>query len=115
MMNRQIYAIAIAAMTIGLSPVWAQEPAQKAGEMETMPAMDHGKMGHGSMPGADQDGKSGTAQDMGQDMGGMGHGSMQGGSPPPDARDPHAYSGGNDPGALRTIMAERNADRSVSK
>lgn len=27
-------------------------------------------------------------------MPGMDHGSMQGGSPPPDARDPHAYSGG---------------------
>ena len=26
-------------------------------------------------------------------MPGMDHGSMQGGSPPPDARDPHAYSG----------------------
>jgi copper resistance protein B len=31
---------------------------------------------------------------------GMDHGSMQGGSPPPDARDPHAYSGGYDLGPL---------------
>jgi copper resistance protein B len=30
-----------------------------------------------------------------QTMPGMDHGSMQGGSPPPDARDPHAYSGGH--------------------
>jgi copper resistance protein B len=31
----------------------------------------------------------------------MDHGSMQGGSPPPDARDPHAYSGGYTRGPLR--------------
>jgi len=106
MTNKQMYAIAFAAMAIGLSPVWAQEPAQKAGEMETMPGMDHGKMDHGSVPGADQDGKSGTAQGMGQDAGnmnhagGMDHGSMQGGSAPPDARDPHGYSGGYDFGPI---------------
>src|SRR4030065_372308 len=29
-----------------------------------------------------------------QTMPGMDHGAMQGGSPPPDARDPHAYSDG---------------------
>jgi copper resistance protein B len=45
-----------------------------------MPGMDHGQMNHGAMPGMDQ--------------GGMDHGSMQGGAAPPDARDPHAYSGG---------------------
>ncbi|MBI3777641.1 MAG: copper resistance protein B [Gammaproteobacteria bacterium] len=93
-----LHAIALAAMTIGLSPVWAQEPAQQACEMDAMPGMDHGKMDHGSMPGA--------AQDAGQDMndmnhaGGMDHGSMQGGSAPPDARDPHAYSGGYDFGPI---------------
>ncbi len=97
-MRRRIYAVVFALMTIGLSPVWAQEPAQQAGEMDVMPGMDHGKMDHGPMPGA--------AQDAGQDMndmnhaGGMGHGSMQGGSPPPDARDPHAYSGGYDFGPI---------------
>lgn len=36
------------------------------------------------------------------DMGGMDHGSMsmQGGTAPPDARDPHAYSGGEDFGPI---------------
>ncbi len=68
MTNRQMCAIALAAMAIGGSPVWAQESAPQAGEVETMPAMDHG--------------------------------SMQGGSPPPDARDPHAYSGGYDFGPI---------------
>ncbi len=32
---------------------------------------------------------------------GMDHGSMQGGSPPPDARDPHAYAEGHDFGPLK--------------
>jgi copper resistance protein B len=107
MTNKRAYTIAFTAMIIGMSSVWAQEPAQKAGEMESMPGMDHSKMDHGSVPGADQDGKSGTAQGMGQDMsnmnhdgGGMDHGSMQGGSAPPDARDPHAYSGGQDFGPI---------------
>jgi copper resistance protein B len=93
MMNKQMYAIALAAMAIGLSPVWAQEPAaQKTGEMEAMPGMDHSQMDHGAM--------SGSAPDAGHDMGGMDHGSMQGGSAPPDARDPHAYSGGQDFGPI---------------
>lgn len=92
MINKKLYAIAFAAMTIGWSPVWAQEPAQKAGEMEAMPGMDHSQMDHGS--------PSGSAPDAGHDMGGMDHGSMQGGSAPPDARDPHAYSGGQDFGPI---------------
>ncbi len=95
MMNKQMYAIALAAMAIGLSPVWAQAPAQKVGEMESMPGMDHSQMDHGS--------PSGSAQDTGHDMNrgsGMDHGSMQGGSAPPDARDPHAYSGGYDFGPI---------------
>lgn len=33
----------------------------------------------------------------------MDHGSMQGGSPPPDARDPHAYSGGHTFGPDRQL------------
>ena len=92
MKNKQMHVIALAAMAIGLLPVWAQEPAQKAGEMEAMPGMDHSQMDHGAM--------SGSAQDAGHDMGGMDHGSMQGGSAPPDARDPHAYSGGQDFGPI---------------
>mgnify|MGYP001579189728 CR=1 FL=1 len=118
MMNKRVVMIAFAAMAIGLSPVWAQEPAapaKNAGEMGAMPGMDHSQMNHGSMPGADQDGKSGTTQDMGHDMsnmnqgGGMDHGSMQGGSAPPDARDPHAYSGGYDFGPLKLRLADERS------
>ncbi|WP_227817142.1 copper resistance protein B [Nitrogeniibacter aestuarii] len=51
-------------------------------------SMDHGSMDHGSM---DQQAEDGMDHDS---MEGMDHGQMQGGSPPADARDPHAYSGG---------------------
>ena len=47
-----------------------EAPAAKG----SMQDMDHSKMDHGKMD----------------------HGNMQGGSAPPDARDPHAYSGGYD-------------------
>lgn len=109
MRNKQMHVIALAAMAIGLLPVWAQEPAQKAGEMEAMPGMDHSdvqgrtSVAQDRMSGAtqmDHGAMSGSAQDAGHDMGGMDHGSMQGGSAPPDARDPHAYSGGQDFGPI---------------
>ena len=43
------------------------------------------------------------AQDAGMDME---MGRMQGGSPPPDARDPHAYSGGQDFGPMKLELAD---------
>ena len=79
----------IAFMIAGLShfPVWAQDP----------PAEDP-HAGHSMTPsptaptnsGGD-DSAAGEGTDAGMDMR-----PMQGGSPPPDARDPHAYSGGQD-------------------
>jgi copper resistance protein B len=44
---------------------------------------------------------SARAQDSVMDMG-----PMQGGSPPPDARDPHAYAGGQDFGPLKLELAD---------
>lgn len=43
-------------------------------------------------------------------LGATDHGSMQGGSPPPDARDPHAYSGGQ---AFPADRHHMHADQSV--
>lgn len=82
MINSKLVFITAVAV-FGMSGAWAQEPAAPA-----MPEMDHSQMDHGSKP------ESESASDIDHDMGGMDHGSMQGGSPPPDARDPHAYSGG---------------------
>lgn len=84
--HKRTILIALGALAIGLSPAWAQQP----GATGTMPGMDHSqmdhsKMGHGGAP-APKEGAGGMMS--------MDHGSMQGGDPPPDARDPHAYSGG---------------------
>lgn len=81
----------------------AQTPPKAGGGKEMMPGMDHGGMSReatpamaGSMPGMKHDAPSGDASTPRQDMSGMDHGAMkmQGGSAPPDARDPHAWSGG---------------------
>lgn len=84
-MNKRVVAIFLGVLAVGLSPAWAQEPAPKP---DAMPAMDHSKMGHGG----------GMRMD---------HGSMQGGDPPPDARDPHAYSGGYARGPLKLADEDR--------
>ncbi|MGZ8162216.1 MAG: copper resistance protein B [Methylobacter sp.] len=67
-------------------------PAKTPEDMKTMPDRDHSGMNHKSM---DQVSKPATAEPAGH-----GSMSMQGGSPPPDVRDPHAYSDGYDFGLL---------------
>lgn len=110
MMKCRVGSIVAAMLLVGLSPVWAQDPATPAmEEMEAMPGMDHSQMDHGAMSGMDQSkdadpaaGKAGGMGAMDHNAGGMDHGSMsmQGGTAPPDARDPHAYSGGEDFGPI---------------
>lgn len=88
----------IAAFTaVSISPGWTQaqgmaestQPAQTpAGHANHSALMK--PMQQGAMPGMDHSGTSAPAYDMG----GMDMGAMQGGSAPPDARDPHAYAGG---------------------
>lgn len=98
-------------VALSMSCAWAQDPtapAKTTGGMGSMPGMDHSQMDHGPMPGMDQNGKTGTAQDMEHDMRNMNQGgamdsgsmSMQGGSAPPDARDPQAYADGYDFGPI---------------
>lgn len=70
-MNKRASLIACHALALSLGSAWAQDPA--------LPAKTSG--GHEAMPGMD-------------------HGAMQGGSPPPDARDPHAYAAGHDFGPI---------------
>jgi copper resistance protein B len=64
MPGKRMNRIAAVVLFLGIAPAYAEEA--------TTPAVDHSQMDHSQ----------------------MGHGSMQGGSAPPDARDPHAYSGG---------------------
>lgn len=89
-MNKRVVAIFLGVLAVGLSPAWAQEPAPKP---DAMPAMDHSQMDHSKM------GHGGGMR--------MDHSSMQGGDPPPDARDPHAYSGGYARGPLKLADEER--------
>ena len=110
MMNKRVNMIAAAALALSMSAVWAQDPAtpaKKAGEMEAMPGMDHSQMNHGDAA----SGKAGDTGNMNRGDGGMDHGSMsmQGGSAPPDARDPHAYSGGYDFGPLKLRLADERS------
>ncbi|HID48692.1 MAG TPA: copper resistance protein B [Chromatiales bacterium] len=76
---------------MSLSSVQAQEPAEfpstTATEMPPMTGMNHDRMQQAARPTMEQGDR-------------MAPGTMQGGSPPPDARDPHAYSDGYDFGAI---------------
>lgn len=87
MMNdTRMNVLAMAIVGLCAMPVWAQtDPA-------TM--LDHGGMDHGTMDHGEMD--HGSPPVPQQDMGGMDHGdmNMQDGAAPPDARDPHAWSGG---------------------
>ena len=110
MTNKRMNVLAMAIIGLGMTPAWAQtrpaaetmDHAQHQGApspdavkskaaRDAMPAMDPSGMDHGAMPGMKPE-KVETAGEMAA----MDHGEMkmQGGSAPPDARDPHAYSGG---------------------
>lgn len=127
MMNKRMNTIAAIAMAFSMSAAGAQDPAavpaDKAGEMEAMPGMDHGAV-HGNtnaagdtMPEAAPMNHGDTTSSKARDMSNMNHGgngmdhgsmSMQGGKAPFDARDPHAYSGGHDFGPLNLRLADQH-------
>lgn len=110
MTNKRMNTIVVVALVFSMSAVWAQDPAateKKTREMESMPGMDHSQMNHGDATSKKADAMS----NMNHSDGGMDHGSMsmQGGSAPPDARDPHAYSGGYDFGPLKLRLADERS------
>lgn len=106
-------------VAFSIVPIWAQEsgspsnmdrsehagnstpeipvPPTTAGD-PNMPGMDHTTMPEmsESSSGMDQPMQNNIITPQEKEMSGMDHGAMkmQGGSPPTDARDPHAYSGG---------------------
>lgn len=97
----RIFAMILTAMAIGFAPARAQQPPVPAVDHSQM---DHTKMGHGSPPPAKTESPGAPATSEARKFG---HGSMQGGNPPPDARDPHAYSGGHARGPLTLADEER--------
>lgn len=100
-------------------------PPQATGDHESMSGIDHsGGLNHNAMPAMEQGAKSGAApsSEKAADRGGMNQGggdldhgsmSMQGGSPPPDARDPHAYADGYDFGPLKLHLADEHSRGSL--
>lgn len=134
-MNNRVNLITTVLLVFSVFQAWAQDPVAPADEsenMESMPGMDHTQMNHGTKPKVDQSGESGPAPHAGHNMSqsnapsdsssemnnmkndgnAMDHGSMsmQGGSAPPDARDPHAYSGGYE----LSQLPMRHADHEVN-
>lgn len=89
-MHKQAMLTALLAGALGFSSAWAQVP--------TAPDDPHAGHGPGSAQASQPSGgAAGDARDTAGTSPGaaaVDHGSMQGGAPPPDARDPHAYSGG---------------------
>lgn len=96
-MRSNAMPITVLVAALALSPAWAQA--------QTTPTDPHA--GHApaavspaSAPPAAEAPSTPPAEPA------MDHGSMQGGAPPPDARDPHAYSGGYQRGTGRYAVAE---------
>lgn len=109
-------SISVMWMAVGLMLATAASQAQEA----THPAldhsqmdhskMDHGQMDHNKMP---SDAATPARDEHAGHGGARGHASMQGGPPPPDARDPHAYSGGQDFGPYKLHLMDRHRFYSV--
>lgn len=90
-MNTRMNLLAVSIAALSVSPAWAQTEASSMQSEGAMPGMDHSGMEHGNALPPKQ-----VATGTGRGDDAMDHGDMdmQGGSAPPDARDPHAYSGG---------------------
>lgn len=108
----------VAILTLVTSGAWAQDrtpadkqPAPAVDHSQHSMPMDHSK--HGSTAGTDQSVKPAVAPGTQPNRGAgatadYGEMSMQGGRPPPDARDPHAYSGGYDRGPYPLHLADEH-------
>jgi len=93
-MRSQTTQIALIISLLGSFPIWAQDP--HAGH--DMSATSEPRMKHDNKGGADEP---------------MSTGSMQGGSAPPDARNPHAYSGNQDFGPFPLRLGDRQSFASL--
>lgn len=84
--------LAVIVVTLCSSFAWAQEHGDPDAPAE-ISDMDHSQMNHETAPGSSDDGMDHNMADMAP-VATTTSGRAQGGSAPPDARDPHAYSGG---------------------
>lgn len=105
LMRKRVIPLALAITALNVYPVWPQEPQPEdphaghrttpSSEKPANPESDAAET-EGGMPGMNTDA-------------GMDTGSMQGGSPPPDARDPHAYAEGCDFGPMKLRLADTHS------
>lgn len=95
-MRNPLILAAILWPAIGFAPAWAEQPKP----VDDVPN-EHAN--HESVPATEADSKT-AAKPL---AGGMNHGAMQGGAAPPDARDPHAYSGGYDLGPFHLHLSDQ--------
>ncbi|MFN2287407.1 MAG: copper resistance protein B [Chromatocurvus sp.] len=103
-MRKRFVLLFLAMEGLTIPSVWAQ------GTQTEDPHVGHSM----SPPATPVDRDKGAAEREGDmsgmnGMSGMDMGSMQGGSPPPDARDPHAYSGGYEFGPDRLRLADAHS------
>lgn len=101
-----LFAWVMAGFTV--SPVWAQEQQAEdphAGHMMMSPVQPASQDSDAAEKEGGVSGMSGETMGMGT----MDMGSMQGGSPPPDARDPHAYAEGYDFGPMKLRLADEHS------
>lgn len=101
-MRNSTTLIVILWMMLGLTPVWAQETKP------TTATVPNEHANHGSSATPTPTPATDAKPIAPPAAGGMDHGAMQGGSAPPDARDPHAYSGGYDFGPFPLHLADRH-------
>ncbi|MEE8297368.1 MAG: copper resistance protein B [Hyphomicrobium sp.] len=102
-MRNRVTVIAFMIAGLSYSPVWAQDPPAED------PHAGHSRTPSPTVP--SNQGRDGGAEEAGGTTGEqsdavMDTRAMQGGSPPPDARDPHAYSGGQDFGPFKLELAD---------
>jgi copper resistance protein B len=102
MTRKRLGTIAFIAAALNLSSVSGQESGPEDAHTEhTMPPVakpaSQGNDAGAAVSMPDVQAAAGAQMDMS---------AMQGGSPPPDARDPHAYSGGRDFGPTRLELAD---------
>jgi copper resistance protein B len=109
------HCVLICAAAAGVGVAWAQAPAEgdaHAGHTMPMPAHSDGQAGHTMPMPATTSAEPSTTDSAGSPAGEpmkMDVGAMQRGSPPPDARDPNAYSDGQTFGALKPKMADAHS------
>ena len=103
-MRKRVALLTLAMAGFTAYPIWAQSQDPHAGHRMSPPAAPAMQDGDAAGKEGDMPGMPGMNGASAMDMG-----SMQGGSAPPDARDPHAYSGGYrfGPGRLRLADEHR--------